>query len=76
MTPIKFFSSREEKFLNIVVVRLYLTAIWWDESSQVLEVVYILQWPKKAVLKTYKTMGSGTIIVFKTNSDFEIVLNS
>ncbi len=42
MTPTKPSSSRDEKFLHKVVVLLYLTAIWWDESSKVLEVVFII----------------------------------
>jgi hypothetical protein len=43
MTPTKPYSSQQGKFLHKVVVQLYLTAIWWDTSSQVLEVVYNLQ---------------------------------
>jgi hypothetical protein len=43
----------EEKFLHTMVVQLYVEAIWWDKSSQVLEVVYNLQRPKKAVVMTY-----------------------
>jgi hypothetical protein len=43
MTPTKPYSSRKEKVLHKGVVRLYLAAIWWEESSQVLEVVHDLQ---------------------------------